>query len=153
MWKINKKYCKNFSIKIGQVHDLHRTLGSNDSINRWFCKWIKTTISPPHEVWLQQVPTVTIVFKFPLIQLHGQVRCLEVQWHHLAASIPEHLKSNAKLNGSIDKAISREIKFKLSKLPKKFSWHICFKIFPIPEQIYEYSLTIKKHNHGNTKEF
>ena len=46
----------------------------------------------PHEVRLEEVAAVPIVLKLALVQLHRQVRGLEVQGDQLATGIPEDLK-------------------------------------------------------------
>ena len=40
------------------------------------------------------LPTVAIVFKLALVQLHSEIWCLEIQRDHLTASVPEDLKQN-----------------------------------------------------------
>lgn len=40
----------------------------------------------------QDLPTVAVILKLSLVQLHGQIWSLEVQCHHLTASIPKDLK-------------------------------------------------------------
>lgn len=38
------------------------------------------------------IPTVAVIFKFSLIQLHCQVWGLKVESHHLTAGVPEYLR-------------------------------------------------------------
>jgi len=62
-------------------HSVHGALGEG----------IEAPISPPHEIRLQQIARGAVVLELALIQLHRQIRGLEVQRHHLAASVPEDL--------------------------------------------------------------
>ena len=70
---------------------LYCTLGCNDPIHRGFRKWIELLVLSPHKVWLEEVTTVAVVLELALVQLHWQVRRLEVKRYQLAARVPEYL--------------------------------------------------------------
>jgi len=72
---------------------LHSALCGDDAIYRRFGERVETPIRSPHEIGLQKVTAVAIVLEFALVQLHREICCLEVQRHHLATSIPEHLRT------------------------------------------------------------
>ena len=71
---------------------LHFALSCHGPINGSFSKGIKLLVLSAHEIRLKEVATVPIVLKLGLIQLHCQVRGLEIQCDHLAARVPEYLK-------------------------------------------------------------
>ncbi|KAI8431912.1 hypothetical protein MSG28_004463 [Choristoneura fumiferana] len=71
---------------------LHRTLGRNHPVHGGISKGVEAPVRAPHEIRFQQVAAVAVVLELALVQLHRQVRRLEVQGHHLAASVPEHLR-------------------------------------------------------------
>ena len=43
-------------------------------------------------MYMKNLPTIPIIFKFSLIELHVQVWRLEVKSHHLAAGVPKYLR-------------------------------------------------------------
>jgi len=41
---------------------------------------------------INNIPTVAVVFKLALVQLHSKIRSLKIQCNHLTASIPKNLQ-------------------------------------------------------------
>ncbi len=71
---------------------LNTALGRDDSIYRRFGEGIELAIVPSHKVRFEKVATVTVVLELSLVQLHGEVRRLEVQRDQLTSGIPENLE-------------------------------------------------------------
>lgn len=80
--------------KRGKSHDLDGALGGNDAVHA-LRERIETLVNAPHELGLQQVAGRVIELEFALIQLHRQIRRLEVEGHHLTSRIPEDLRSSS----------------------------------------------------------
>lgn len=70
---------------------LHGALSCNHAIYWSISEGIEAPVGSAHEVRFEKVATVSVVLELALVQLHRQVRRLEVQGHHLAAGVPEHL--------------------------------------------------------------
>lgn len=71
---------------------LYSTLCSNDTIYWRIGEGIETPVGASHEVRFEEISTVSVVLELALVELHRQVGRLEVQGHHLAARVPEHLE-------------------------------------------------------------
>ena len=59
--------------------DLDFAFGSNHAVYRSLGERIKLFVASTHELRLQHVPAVAVVFELALIQLHRQVRRLKVE--------------------------------------------------------------------------
>ena len=77
---------------------LDGALGSDDTVDRRFCKRIESPVRSTHKVWFQQVPAIAVILEFALVQLEGQIGCLKVERNHLRASVPKHLKKTVNNN-------------------------------------------------------
>ena len=71
---------------------LDGTESGDDPVHRRLTKRIKVLVRAAQEVGLEKVAAVPVVLELALIQLHTQVRRLEVERDHLAARIPENLR-------------------------------------------------------------
>ena len=71
----------------------------NFQVNGWYVRmrclhfWVKgsrssTRVLSPHHSWLQNIATPTIQPEEPLVEVHVDVRVLEIQCHHLNATSP-----------------------------------------------------------------
>ena len=52
---------------------------------------VELPVLAAHELWFEEVSAAAVVLELALVELHGQVRRLEVERHHLAAGVPEDL--------------------------------------------------------------
>jgi hypothetical protein len=80
--------------------NLYGTLSCDHAIYWTFGERVERSVMSPHEIRFQQVTTVAVVFKFTLVQLHGQVGRLKIERHHLTAGIPEDLRHVIRRVGS-----------------------------------------------------
>jgi hypothetical protein len=81
-------------------NNLYGTLSCDHAIYWTFGERVERSVMSPHEIRFQQVTTVAVVFKFTLVQLHGQVGRLKIERHHLTAGIPEDLRHVIRRVGS-----------------------------------------------------
>ena len=73
-----------------------RALRRDDPVHGRLGERVELLVVPPHEVGLEEVAAVPVVLELALVQLHREIRGLEVQRDQLAAGVPEYLKKKEK---------------------------------------------------------
>jgi len=88
----NNNNNKNEVLEVLGVSDLDGAEGGDHAVDGRLAERVEVLVGAAQKVGLEQVAAVAVVLELALVQLHAQVRRLEVERHHLAARVPEDLR-------------------------------------------------------------